>query len=143
MRIAITAIALALLCACNPGPGAGGTSECASDGEPSGPWQPLATRAQPITGSLDCGDEDTIYTNNTGAAKAVSVDIDNNCEFTAWLWTRDADGGIVRIRDIAGYDSLVDTIGVEAGGDLYLICTLVSTIENNGCSYSVTVLAGK
>ena len=139
MRYLTSLFVLIALAACGQYDGSGQAGACG--GEPSGPWQPVATRAAATTGSLDCGDEDTIYTNNTGKAKAVSVEIDNKCEFTAYLWTYDANGAIVRIRNIPGYDSLNDTIGVEAGGELYLICTLVSTIENDGCSYSVTVLA--
>ena len=139
MRLLAGILLLFALSACDQSYEAGPAAGCG--GEPTGPWQPVANRATLANGGLECGEEDTIWTNNTGGAKSVAVEIDNDCEFTAYLWTYDANGGIVRTRNIPGYDKLNDTIGVEAGGSLYLICTLVESVDGSGCTYKVTVLA--
>ncbi len=120
-----------------------GISACKSGREVEGPWKPIEETATAITDKYDCGDGGTMYKNNTAKAQTVSFDIENNCEFTAWLYTYNAKGGIVRTRNIPGYSSLSDNAGVEAGGELYLQCTLVETVENKGCKTSYTIVGTK
>jgi len=120
-----------------------GISACESGCEVRGLWNSFKEIATAKTDHYDCGDGGTMYKNNTAQAQTVSFDIKNDCEFTAWLYTSNANGEIVRTRNIHGYSSLSDNAGVEAGGELYLQCTLVETVENNGCDTSYTILGTK
>jgi len=117
-----------------------GIYACVSVREVQGPWNLYKEIATATTQRYECGVGSIMYTNNTEQPQIVSFDITNDCEFTAYLYTRNANGATIRIRNIPGYSSLSDTAGVESGGDLYLQCTLVATLENKGCKTSYTIL---
>lgn len=111
--------------------------------EVQGPWIPVETVADAVTKHYDCGEEANMYLNTSTKAQTVAFDIQNDCEFSAYLYTYGPNGHFVRVRSIAGYSSLSDTAGIEAGGRLDLQCCLVSTIENKGCNTSYVILGVK
>ena len=120
-----------------------GISACETGREIRGPWKSIKEIATATTDHYHCGEGGTMYKNKTAQAQTVSFDIRNDCEFTAWLYTYDAKGGIVRTRNIPGYGLISDNAGVEAGGKLYLQCCLVETVENKGCDTSYNILGTK
>lgn len=87
---------------------------------------------------LDCGAQN-IYVNNTSKEQRVEVTASNNCEFTAYLWIRFSSGHVID-RDLKRGDTFSETVRLPPDGSVEFWCSMVSTVENPGCDFTVTPL---
>ena len=95
----------------------------------------------PITKHLHCG-EANAYTNASGKREFVDITATNHCEFTAYLWILFPNGRFIQ-KDIPSGGTFHQTTWLPPGGKVELECSLVSTIEDRGCDFSIQVLQRK
>jgi hypothetical protein len=113
--------------------GCKGTGGTTSGGTPQEPVVP------PVNAQISCGDTKT-YTNTSGQKETIRVQVENRCEFSAYLWVYPDKSGKFVVEKVPSGGDLDETYTLEAGGRIEFQCTLVSTVRDPKCAFTYTVV---
>lgn len=107
-------------------------------------WQPV-TNPIKTTSNLECGEEQILYTNSSNKMEMLIFKFNNKCEFSAYAWASDSDTLMKAATHITipGRRSVQTSYDLNPGDSFNALCSMVSTIANEGCEVTYWVAATK
>jgi hypothetical protein len=90
-----------------------------------------------VSQRLKCG-EYVEYKNTSGQFEFVTLAVANRCEFTGYLWIFHSEGRF-RVEKVPPGGAYNETFWLPAKGRIEYECSLVRTVQRDGCDFSVAV----
>jgi hypothetical protein len=107
-------------------------------------WKPVPNPNK-IAVRLECGEERILYTNTSNKMEMLIFRFKNDCEFFAQAWVTGKDSILIASTQVTipGRSSLQTSYELNPGNSFSALCSMVSTVANEGCEVTYWVAATK